>query len=166
MASAYFYTVCKTKCIDMNATMCATSRGMSALFGREGGMGGSECGASELWEWEPLKILLTTVCVTLMVSMCATSHGMSAVYGRLGPQEGGQDGRIRVWSRGVVGVGASLRPSCTCGFDRCPRHRGLESRLHILSTVFFNLCPLLELASDKSRLPEGDSGWSVRKAKM
>ena len=109
MASAYLYTVCKTKCIDMNATMCATSRGMSALFGREDGMGGSECGAAELWEWEPLKILLTTVCVTLMVSMCATSHGMSAVYGRLGPQEGGQDGRIRVWSRGVVGVGASLR---------------------------------------------------------
>ena len=90
MASAYFYTVCKTKCIDMNATSC----GMSALFGREDGMGGSECGASELWEWEPLKILLTTMCVTLMVSMCATSHGMSAVYGRLGPQEGGQDGRI------------------------------------------------------------------------
>ena len=88
-ALAYLYIVCKNKCIDMKATMCTTSCGMSALFGREDGMGGSECGALELWEWEPLKILLTTMCVTLMVSMCATSHGMSAVYGRLGPQEGG-----------------------------------------------------------------------------
>ena len=57
-------------------------------------------------------------------------------------------------------------PFRTCGFDRCPRHRGLQSRLHILSIVFFNLCPLLELGSDKSRLPEEDSGWSVREAKL
>ena len=77
-------------------------------------MGGSECGAAELWEWEP-------------------------------PSD----------------------PSRTCLFDRRPLHRGLESRLHILSsTVFFNLCPLFELASDKSRLPEENSGWTVREAKM
>ena len=78
-------------------------------------MGGSECGAAELWEWEP-------------------------------PSD----------------------PSRTCGFDRRPLHRGLKSRLHILSTGFFNLCPLLELASDKSRLLEEDSGCScaVREAKM
>ena len=63
-ALAYVYMVCiKTKCIGTKATMCATSCGMSAIFGREDGMGGSKCGASELWEWEPLKILF--VCVLL-----------------------------------------------------------------------------------------------------
>ena len=69
-------------------------------------MGGSECGAAELWEWEP-------------------------------PSD----------------------PSRTCHFDRRPLHGGLQSRLHILSTVFFNLCPLFNLASGSDRLPEEDSGW-------
>ena len=53
LASAYLYIFCKTKCIDMKATLCATCCGVSAVFGLEGGMGGSECGASELWDWEP-----------------------------------------------------------------------------------------------------------------
>ena len=74
-------------------------------------MGGSECGAAELWEWEP-------------------------------PSD----------------------PFRTCGFDRRPEaQRPPFSYAHPLN---FNLCPLFELASDKSRLPEEDSGWTVREAKL
>ena len=113
-ALAYLYIVCKNKCIDMKATMCTTSCGMSALFGRVGG-------------WKDPSV-----------------EPRSCGSGSLPPSD----------------------PFRTCGFDRCPRHRGLQSRLHILSIVFFNLCPLLELGSDKSRLPEEDSGWSVREAKL
>ena len=111
LASAYLYIFCKTKCIDMKATLCATCCGVSAVFGLEGWVGGSECGASELWEWEP-------------------------------PSD----------------------PSRTCGFDRRPEaQRPPFSYAHPLN---FNLCPLFELASDKSRLPEEDSGWTVREAKL
>ena len=79
-------------------------------------------------------------------------------------RSGGRDGRtgaMELWE-----WEPPTDPSRTCLFGRRPLHRGLKSRLHILSTVFFNLCLLFELASDKSRLPEEDSGWSVREAKL
>ena len=77
-------------------------------------MGGSECGAAELWEWEP-------------PSLRSLPH-------------------------------LPLRPPPSA-------QRPPVSSAHPLN-CFLNLCPLFELASDKSRLLEEDSGWLVREAKM
>ena len=83
MASAYLYTVCKTKCIDMKATMCATRCGMSALFGLEDGMGGREpwsCGSGSLPPIPPaLACLAAALCTEASSPVCTSSQLFSSI---------------------------------------------------------------------------------------
>ena len=77
-ALAYLYIVCKNKCIDMKATMCTTSCGMSALFGRVGGwkdpsVEPRSCGSGSLPPIPPALATSTAALCTEASSLVCTS---------------------------------------------------------------------------------------------
>ena len=85
-ALAYLYIVCKNKCIDMKATMCTTSCGMSALFGRVGGwkdpsVEPRSCGSGSLPPIPPaLATSTAALCTEASSLVCTSSQLFSSIF--------------------------------------------------------------------------------------